>query len=516
MGYFKKTIWLLGICLCSIGLVFLNGESAKAASAWAGIMEDDAGRAAVVVTREDEVIAEFSRLLPDDIQTENVTVETTQEDGSLRVRVSIGDPADERLICLEMRDGTWTIDYASGEVDNQHVSICAWDNRYVINLAEKHPVYVSLDTFDLSENALSYADVIEQAAAIFREETAQREERVLSILAQRFPQERFDETRIAAWDIIENEKGLRALAAVERGEFVSVYLMDDWTTPTQNVEFERNVLFAPVEIDVSVQPDWQDEQKAAFSYRFRDGNQYGCYLTLGEHGAKVTSVYCSTEGEQWWNRFGEERMAIDPAERLATGMELYAPMDARFREIRTFCMDEVMAAMRLAYDDYLSGEAPYIPETTVEYGFPQPCDAVMKKGTYPVYSGPGKNYYREANSKAQVSANDWVQVFGREGKWVLIQYRVKENHLRFGYVYQDAFANFEEIPPLQFEATRIQTDNEFVTSDPLGKAERIELDAQETTMVRLAALGNFWIYVEIELPNGKLARMFAETLPSHG
>lgn len=83
-------------------------------------------------------------------------------------------------------------------------------------------------------------------------------------------------------------------------------------------------------------------------------------------------------------------------------------------------------------------------------------------------------------------------------------------------MYQDAFTNFEEIPPLRFEATAIRTDNEFVTSDPLGKAERIELEAAETSMVRLAALGDFWIYVEIELPNGKLARMFAETLPSHG
>lgn len=254
-------------------------------------------------------------------------------------------------------------------------------------------------------------------------------ERVRSLLAQRFPQARFDEAQIAAWDIIENEKGIRALAAVERGEFVSVYLMDDWTSPAQNMEFERNLLYAPVEIDVSVQPDWQDEQKAAFSYRLRDGNQYGCYLALGGQGAKVTSAYCCTEEGWWWNQFGEERMAIEPAERLATGMEIYVPMDARFREIQTFCMDEVMTAMRHAYDDYLSGEAPYIPETTAAYGIPQPCGVAMKRGTYPVYSGPGKKYYREANGKAQVSANDWVQVFGREGKWALIQYRVKDNHL---------------------------------------------------------------------------------------
>ena len=123
---------------------------------------------------------------------------------------------------------------------------------------------------------------------------------------------------------------------------------------------------------------------------------------------------------------------------------------------------------------------------------------------------------REAGGKARVSAGDWVQVFGRDGRWALIQYRVSGSHLRFGYVYRDAFEDFDSIPELRLEHAPLRQDNEFVTSDPLGACGRVELTGGVYEMTRLAMLGDRWMYVELTLPNGKPARMFAETEPSHG
>lgn len=129
---------------------------------------------------------------------------------------------------------------------------------------------------------------------------------------------------------------------------------------------------------------------------------------------------------------------------------------------------------------------------------------------------PGKQYYREADGKASVSTNDWIQVFGREGDWALIQYRVDGKKLRFGYVQKAALADFESLPELRFEAAAVTGYTDNVTSDPLGACEGIYIpDGYE--MTRLALLGGgVWMYVELTLPNGRLARMFATVEPSHG
>ena len=53
---------------------------------------------------------------------------------------------------------------------------------------------------------------------------------------------------------------------------------------------------------------------------------------------------------------------------------------------------------------------------------------------YPVYSGPGKDYLRGARGKASVSTNDWIEVFGREDGWILIQYEIDSSQCRIGYI----------------------------------------------------------------------------------
>ena len=108
------------------------------------------------------------------------------------------------------------------------------------------------------------------------------------------------------------------------------------------------------------------------------------------------------------------------------------------------------------------------------------------------------------------------QVFGREGEWALIQYRVRGAKLRFGYVNKKAIEDFDALPELRFEAVSFSGENDFVTSDPLGDCDGIELPGQTWEMTRLATLGDVWFYVEITLPTGETARMFAEKEASHG
>ena len=58
--------------------------------------------------------------------------------------------------------------------------------------------------------------------------------------------------------------------------------------------------------------------------------------------------------------------------------------------------------------------------------------------TYPVYSAPDSKSIRGAKSRARVSINGWIQVFGSEGDWILVQYDITDTHNRIGYIYKNA------------------------------------------------------------------------------
>lgn len=51
---------------------------------------------------------------------------------------------------------------------------------------------------------------------------------------------------------------------------------------------------------------------------------------------------------------------------------------------------------------------------------------------YKVYQGPGEEYGQAGNGKAVVSTNDWIQVFGKENGWIMIQYDISSDRMRMG------------------------------------------------------------------------------------
>lgn len=130
-------------------------------------------------------------------------------------------------------------------------------------------------------------------------------------------------------------------------------------------------------------------------------------------------------------------------------------------------------------------------------------------GVFPVYSAPDKASLRGVGGKAAVSSKGWVQVFGREGAFILVQYAIARGHFRVGYVDAAALSEYWDAPePLDF--TRVQAfalRDTKLTDDPLGQGETLlSLKAgQEVTL--LSKMGGF-AYLETK-QGKKAARGFA-------
>ena len=53
---------------------------------------------------------------------------------------------------------------------------------------------------------------------------------------------------------------------------------------------------------------------------------------------------------------------------------------------------------------------------------------------------------RGAEGRARVSTNGWIQVFGSEGDWILVQYDITDTHNRIGYIEKDALPDGTVVP----------------------------------------------------------------------
>lgn len=115
---------------------------------------------------------------------------------------------------------------------------------------------------------------------------------------------------------------------------------------------------------------------------------------------------------------------------------------------------------------------------------------------YAVYSAPDANSLRGAAGKAKVSTNDWVQVFGRDGEWIMVQYDITANHFRIGYIPASSLPTGVIVPSLEYTGTGAVTSYAVkVTDDPLNsQAELLEIPADTQVMV-LGSMGT-WSYIE--------------------
>lgn len=130
---------------------------------------------------------------------------------------------------------------------------------------------------------------------------------------------------------------------------------------------------------------------------------------------------------------------------------------------------------------------------------------------FAVMSAPNSRSIRGANGKAVVSTNGWIQVFGREGKWLMVQYAVNDkehsDHYRIGYIRDAALPKDAEMNELKFDPVDGYINcKTSVTDDPLGLQGELTKLKEGTQVSALAEMGK-WTYIEAK-SSGKRFRGF--------
>lgn len=147
----------------------------------------------------------------------------------------------------------------------------------------------------------------------------------------------------------------------------------------------------------------------------------------------------------------------------------------------------------------LRGE-PVIPTMDSPYALREQ-QAVFERGqSLPVYSGPEEDDAQAAEGGASVSTNDWIQVFGRYGGRLLIQYGMGTRY-RIGWIDAQALAEPERVQMLNLVNDTAQiTDLDCpMTDDPLGSRETLVMLPSRTWVDVWAYLGEDWAYVRAQL-----------------
>lgn len=141
---------------------------------------------------------------------------------------------------------------------------------------------------------------------------------------------------------------------------------------------------------------------------------------------------------------------------------------------------------------------------------------------YPVYTGPGEEYARSGNGKGMVSTNDWIQVLGSYGDWIMIQYDISAEQYRIGWITKDALPKDAEVMELAIGPVLMQTYAQDVvetcslTDDPFNSRKEIVRLEKGTPLKELVYDYEGWSYIIVEV-NGELIGGFVPTESiSHG
>lgn len=250
-----------------------------------------------------------------------------------------------------------------------------------------------------------------------------------------------------------------------------------WYTPKDRPQDERYISF-----DKGPEPsaDW-----AVMAGHFGPA---GHYPELGFH---------NRDGVMWVR--GECAAASILPHQLDMRFDAYDPQAVRlFTEWAYDMMDSFLQMIPS------TGESDALPQG-------QYIDRFAKGQTWPVYSGPGKEYARLGEGKAAVSTNDWIQVFGREKGWLFIQYNISPGRNRFGWIEGKALPAGVSVPELRFTREEaVLPGPGWMTDDPLRTSAESHLPDNREAVI-LATMGEDWRYVELTY-QGQLTRAFVPTL----
>lgn len=119
------------------------------------------------------------------------------------------------------------------------------------------------------------------------------------------------------------------------------------------------------------------------------------------------------------------------------------------------------------------------------------------RGSWPVYSGPGPDYYRVANATL---GGGRIRVYGQENGWVLIGYGTTNDGYRIGFVSPDAIPAGTNPPVLRLGWKTLQNNStNLFTDDPILARNRVlEKNYPAGNTFHVLAYLDRWAYVEIE------------------
>ncbi|MBE5768454.1 MAG: hypothetical protein E7333_02555 [Clostridiales bacterium] len=162
------------------------------------------------------------------------------------------------------------------------------------------------------------------------------------------------------------------------------------------------------------------------------------------------------------------------------------------RDLRYFSMEDFPLTVKEAREKLTV--APDIPWGTLT------AEKIKFTGgqKYKVYHGPGEAYGQAGGGKAVVSTNDWIQVFGVQDGWAMIQYDISADEMRIGWIDAEALPKKASVPELTFpgEKSAYTTEAVVLTDDPLGSCREVIRLAQGQVVSWLATMGE-WAYVEV-------------------
>lgn len=128
---------------------------------------------------------------------------------------------------------------------------------------------------------------------------------------------------------------------------------------------------------------------------------------------------------------------------------------------------------------------------------------------YDVFAAPGRSSFRAGNGRAEMSTNDWVQIFGEENGWLLVQYDISRDQMRFGYIDASALPRGTQVQQLRwFDLPQQEIRyNVSMTDDPLVSQNTIHRLSAGDRVTVLAEFGS-WFYIETQDGYGRILRGF--------
>lgn len=127
-----------------------------------------------------------------------------------------------------------------------------------------------------------------------------------------------------------------------------------------------------------------------------------------------------------------------------------------------------------------------------------------------VYCGPGERYLPSGEGIAgEAALTGWMQVFGQEDGWALVQYPAEEERNRFGYIPVEGVDIGAEIPALSWAPQAlVATIGLTITDDPLRGHAAVTVIPAGTQVTQLGTLGDYWSYVDTTDAEGTPVRGF--------